>query len=177
MGTVVLIINYIFMSLDRLQLDPYLLAQMYDQPIIPEEHRAQPAVAKALPKVKYLGENQKNILLLIQNESEAYLNDELFNLLANILNACKLGMQDVALINVALYPGLTLADYQQTVSARQCIIFAIPPASLGLPPMQPYLPETHGQVMAIHSDDLQLIATDKQLKGRLWQGLKQLFGI
>ncbi|QEH43517.1 hypothetical protein [Chitinophaga sp. XS-30] len=165
------------MSLDRLQLDPYLLAQMYDQPIIPEEHRAQPAVAKALPKVKYLGENQKNILLLIQNESEAYLNDELFNLLANILNACKLGMQDVALINIALYPGLTLADYQQAVSARQCIIFAIPPAILGLPPMQPYLPETHGQVVAVHSDDLQLIATDKQLKGRLWQGLKQLFGI
>lgn len=165
------------MSLDQLQLDPYLLAQMYDQPIIPEEHRPQPAVAKALPKIKYLGENQKNILLLIQNESEAYLNEELFNLLANILNACKLGMQDVALINIAQYPGLTLADYKQAVPVKQCIIFAIPPASLGLQTMQPYLLETHEQITALYSDHLQLIATDKQLKGRLWQGLKQLFGI
>lgn len=165
------------MSLEQLQLDPYLLAQMYDQPIIPEENRAQPAVAKALPQIKYLGENQKNILLLIQNESEAYLNEELFNLLANILNACKLGMQDVALINTASYPGLTLADYKEATAARQCIIFAIPPASLGLPPMQPYLLETHLQIPVLHSDHLQQIATDKQLKGRLWQGLKQLFGI
>jgi hypothetical protein len=165
------------MSLEQLQLDPYLLAQMYDQPIIPEEHKAQPAVAKDLPKVKYLGENQKNIALLIQNESEAYLNEELFNLLANILNACKLGMQDVALINTSHYPGLTLADYKEAVAAKQCIIFAIPPASLGLPPMQTYLLETHSQVPVLYSDHLQQIATDKQLKGRLWQGLKQLFGI
>lgn len=165
------------MSLEQLQLDPYLLAQMYDQPIIPEEGRVQPAVVKALPKVKYLGENQKNILLLIQNESEAYLNDELFNLLANILNACKLGMQDVALINIAAYPGLTLADYKNAVQIKQCIIFAIPPASLGLQPMQPYVIETHEQIPSLWSDALQLIATDKQMKGKLWMGLKQLFGI
>src|SRR5690606_6956231 len=142
-----------------------------------EENRAQPAVAKALPKVKYLGENQKNIALLIQNESEAYLNEELFNLLANILNACKLGMQDVALINTAHYPGLGLAEFREATAARQCIIFAIPPAGLGLPPMQPYLPETHLQIPVLYSDHLQQIATDKQLKGRLWQGLKLLFGI
>lgn len=165
------------MSLEGLQLDPYLLAQMYDQPIIPEEGRTQPAVVKALPKVKYLGENQKNILLLIQNESEAYLNEELFNLLANILNACKLGMQDVALINMASYPGLTLADLKQAVPAKQCIFFAIPPASLGLGQMQTYVIETHEQIPVLYSDALQLIATDKQMKGKLWMGLKQLFGI
>ena len=105
------------MSLERLQLDPFLLAQMYHQPIIPEEITAVPAEAKPLPDFKYLGENQKNILLLIQNESEAYLNEELFNLLANILNACKLGMQEVALLNVAGYPGLTLHDYHTALGS------------------------------------------------------------
>lgn len=165
------------MSLEQLQLDPYLLAQMYDQPIIPEAAKVVPATEKVLPKVKYLGENQKNILLLIQNESEAYLNEELFNLLTNILNACKLGMQDVALTNAATYPGLTLADYKTAIPVRQCIIFAVTPGSIGLPPMQTYQLETHEQLPVLYSDALQLIATDKNLKGRLWMGLKQLFGI
>lgn len=165
------------MSLEQLQLDPYLLAQMYDQPIIPEQRQAVPAAAKALPKLKYLGENQKNILLLIENESEAYLNEELFNLLTNILNACKLGMQDVALLNIAAYPGLTLQDYHQATGFRQCILFAIPHARLGLAEMAPYLAETHFGASVVFSDHLQQIATDKALKGRLWMALKQLFGI
>ncbi|WP_341834888.1 hypothetical protein WJU16_18265 [Chitinophaga pollutisoli] len=128
------------MSLERLQLDPFLLAQMYHQPIIPEEITAVPAEAKAVPEIKYLGENQKNILLLIQNEREAYLSEETFNLLANILNACKLGMQDVALVNTANYPGIRLQDYLQKIPARQVINFAIEPASLGLPPHSPTKP-------------------------------------
>lgn len=165
------------MSLEQLQLDPYLLAQMYGQPIIPEVRLAAPATEKVMPKLKYLGENQKNILLLIQNESEAYLNEELFNLLANILNACKLGMQDVALLNVAAFPGLTLQDYHTALGFRQCIIFDIPPAQLGIPAMETYRMETHHQASVLYSDHLQLIATDKALKGRLWMGLKQLFGI
>ncbi|WP_123848653.1 hypothetical protein [Chitinophaga lutea] len=165
------------MSLEQLQLDPYLLAQMYDQPIIPEVRQAAPAAPKALPKLKYLGENQKNILLLIQNESEAYLNEELFNLLANILNACKLGMQEVALLNVAGYPGLTLQDYHTALGFRQCIVFDIPPAQLGLAEMEPYRLETHFGASVLYSHHLQQIATDKALKGRLWLALKQLFGI
>ncbi|WP_423737558.1 hypothetical protein [Chitinophaga caseinilytica] len=165
------------MSLERLQLDPFLLAQMYHQPIIPEEIIVVPAEAKVLPEIKYLGENQKNILLLIQNESEAYLSEETFNLLANILNACKLGMQDVALVNAANYPGLRLQDYLQQIPARQVIYFAIDPAKLGLPPAQPYQTGSFTGIPVLYSDDLQLIATDKALKGRLWMGLKQLFGI
>ncbi len=165
------------MSLERLQLDPFLLAQMYHQPIIPEEITVVPAEAKAMPEIKYLGENQKNILLLIQNESEAYLSDESFNLLANILNACKLGMQDVALVNTANYPGARLQDYLTKIPARQAIYFAVNPATLGLPPAQPYEITSFQGIPVLYSDDLQLIATDKALKGRLWMGLKQLFGI
>lgn len=165
------------MSLERLQLDPFLLAQMYHQPIIPEEITAVRAEPKAVPEVKYLGENQKNILLLIQNEKEAYLSEETFNLLTNILNACKLGMQDVALINTAKYPGIRLQDFLSKVPARQVIYFAISPEALGLPPMETYRIGTYQGISVLMSDDLQLIATDKTLKGRLWMCLKQLFGI
>jgi len=163
------------MSFDQLQLDPYFLAKIYTQPIIPGKSTPVAAEQKPLPKVKFLGENQKNIVLVIQNESGAYLNDELFNLLTNILNACKLGMQDVALVNIAGFPASPLSVWQQAVSMKQCVVFGISPASLGLEPLPAYQIHSAGGVQLLFSDPLELIATDKVLKGKLWNGLKQLF--
>ncbi len=163
------------MSFDQLQLDPYLLAKIYTQPIIPGKSVPVAKEQKPLLKVKFLGENQKNIALFIQNENGAYLNDELFNLLTNILNACKLGMQDVALVNIAQAQGSSLANWQEAVNMRQCVFFGIQPDSLGLEPLPAYQIHTAGGVQLLFSDPLESIAADKVLKGRLWNGLKQLF--
>jgi hypothetical protein len=163
------------MSFDQLQLDPFLLAKIYTQPIVPGKSVPVTAEQKPLPKVKFLGENQKNITLFIQNENGAYLNDDLFNLLTNILNACKLGMQDVALINIAGFPATALPVWQQAVNMQQCIVFGIAPGSLGLEPLPVYQVHRAGDVQVLFSDPLEIIATDKQLKGKLWNSLKQLF--
>ncbi|HEY0608378.1 MAG TPA: hypothetical protein VGD35_01955 [Chitinophaga sp.] len=163
------------MSFDQLQLDPYLLARIYNQPIIPGKSTPVVNEQKPLPKIKYLGENQKNIALFIQNENGAYLNDELFNLLTNILNACKLGMQDVALVNTAQVPNTALTMWQQAVTMRQCVVFGITPASLGLEALPNYQIHSVGGIQVLFSDPLEMIAADKLLKGKLWNGLKQLF--
>ncbi|HEY0610440.1 MAG TPA: hypothetical protein VGD35_12305 [Chitinophaga sp.] len=163
------------MSFDQLQLDPYLLARIYTQPIIPGKSTPVVNEQNPLPKVKFLGENQKNIVLFIQNENGAYLNDELFNLLTNILNACKLGMQDVALVNTAQAPASSLTMWQQAINMRQCVFFGITPASLGLEPLPAYQIHAAAGVQLLFSDTLEIIAIDKLLKGKLWNGLKQLF--
>lgn len=163
------------MSFDQLQLDPYFLSKIYTQPIIPGKSTPVVTEKKPLPKVKFLGENQKNIALFIQNENGAYLNDELFNLLTNILNACKLGMQDVALVNIAQAPGASLPSWQQALTVKQAVFFGITPADIGLEPLPAYQIHTAGGIQLLFSDPLENIATDKLLKGRLWNGLKQLF--
>ena len=163
------------MSFEQLQLDPYFLSKIYTQPVIPGKSTPVAPAQKPLPKVKYLGENQKNIALFIQNESEAYLNEELFNLLTNILNACKLGMQDVALVNTAALPASPLSAWQQAVPMKQCVLFGIPPQQFGLEPLPMYQLHSAGGIQLLFSDPLTLIAADKQLKGKLWNGLKQLF--
>ncbi|GAA0539111.1 hypothetical protein [Chitinophaga japonensis] len=163
------------MSFEQLRLDPYLLAKIYTQPVIPGKSAPVATGQPAVPAAKYLGENQKNIALFIQNENEAYLNDDLFNLLTNILNACKLGMQDVALVNTAQAPGLPFPVWQQAINMRQCVVFGITPAALGLEPLPAYQVHAAGGVQLLFSDPLERIAADKVLKGRLWNGLKQLF--
>jgi hypothetical protein len=165
------------MSFDKLQLDPYLLARIFTQPIIPGKKVPAAVVAEAPPKVKFLGENQKNIVLFIQNDSEAYLNDELFNLLTNILNACKLGMQDIAVVNVAAYSAMSFATWQAAIPMKQAVLFGIPPESMGLEAISRYQLVQANGCQLLSSDDLQVIAQDKMLKGKLWMGLKQLLGI
>lgn len=165
------------MSLEQFQLDPYFLAKIFTQPIIPGESMPAAVVEKVVPKVKYLGENQKNIALFIQNENEAYLNDELFNLLTNILNACKLGMQDVSLLNVSHYPSLAFPDWQAAVKIMRGVVFGIAPEQFGLSDIPLYQLVTVNGTTLLFSDELSLIGTDKVLKARLWAGLKQLLGI
>lgn len=165
------------MSLEQTQLDPYFLAKIFTQPIIPGKSTPAAATEKVAPKVKYLGENQKNIALFIQNGNEAYLNEELFNLLTNILNACKLGMQDVSLINVIHYPSLTFPDWQAAVKIERSVVFGIAPEQLGLNDIPPYQLVTVNGTTLLFSDELSLIGSDKMLKARLWAGLKQLLGI
>ncbi len=165
------------MSLEQTQLDPYFLAKIFTQPIIPGKSTPAPTAEKVVPKVKYLGENQKNIALFIQNENEAYLNEELFNLLTNILNACKLGMQDVSLINLISYPSLTFSDWQTAMKIERSVVFGIAPEQLGLNDIPPYQLVTVNGTTLLFSDELSLIGSDKVLKARLWAGLKQLLGI
>ena len=165
------------MSFDKLQLDPYILARIYTQPIIPGKKEPVAVVTEAVPKVKFLGENQKNIALFIQNAGDAYLNEELFNLLTNILNACKLGVQDIALINTVQYGNLSFSTWQAAVPMKQAVLFGIPPAAMGLEAISNYQLVQANGCQLLCSDDLQLIAQDKVLKGKLWMGLKQLLGI
>lgn len=165
------------MSLEQFKPDPYFLAKIFTRPIIPGKSTPAAATEKVLPKVKYLGENQKNIALFIQNENEAYLNDELFNLLTNILNACKLSMQDVALINLSHYPSLAFSDFQAAVKTGRSVIFGAAPAQLGLNDIPAYQVVTVNGSTLLFSDELPLIGSDKALKAKLWAGLKQLLGI
>lgn len=165
------------MALEQEQLDPYFLAKIFTQPIIPGKNTPVAPVEKPAVKLKFLGENQKNIGLFIQNENEAYLNDDLFNLLTNILNACKLGMQDVALLNVASAPGTPFPVYQEQLGLRQCVFFGVAPEQAGLADIPPYQLVSVSGSMLFFSDTLAVIGQDKVLKAKLWAGLKQLLGI
>ncbi|NLR60931.1 hypothetical protein HGH93_22700 [Chitinophaga polysaccharea] len=165
------------MPLEQLDLDPYFLAKIFTQPIIPGKSVPVAAEEKVAPKVKYLGENQKNIALFIQNENEAYLNEELFNLLTNILNACKLSMQDVSLLNVSHHPSLAFPDWKAAVKITRGVVFGIAPEQLGFSDIPLYQLVTVNDTTLLFSDELSLIGSDKLLKARLWAGLKQLLNI
>ncbi len=54
-----------------------------------------------LKKIEFLGENKKNIVIVLEDKESVFISDEKLQLLTNLLQACNLSLADVAIINIA----------------------------------------------------------------------------
>jgi hypothetical protein len=128
--------------------------------------------------LKWLGENRKNILIIVWYADAVHLSDEEFNFLTGILGACKLSMADVALLNLNNHPGITYKELAAHFKSKIVFLFGIEPTLLGLPISFP-----HFQVQAfancsfLFSPSLKELEKDKILKSKLWVCLKRLFNL
>src|SRR5947209_5064906 len=90
------------MSLNDIQLPAALIQELYEHSLV----EMQPAPAKSIRPAKqtekawaFLGKNQKGICLLVDYANDVYLPDADLQFLTNILQACKLNLGDVAILN------------------------------------------------------------------------------
>ena len=114
------------MSLNNIQLNPSLLADMYRTSLVetkenvrPEEKKHKSAAIETDAKDtkaaswKYLGEYKKNILIIVRYKGVPYLPDEQLNFLTSVLSACKLNLGEVAVFNTANAPSALYKDLQE----------------------------------------------------------------
>ena len=167
------------MSFDDIQLPPALIADLYKNSLVQLEDNqsAKPAKQKKETAIKFLGENRKGILIMVDDNTSPFLNENAFNLLLNILNACKLNMGDVALINKQ---GLktVFTDVVKELESKTVILFGIEAREMNLPIDFPhYQVQKHGAVTYVTSNDFETLEKDKQQKGKLWLCLKKIFEV
>jgi hypothetical protein len=124
---------------------------------------SQPALAAATPK--YLGENREHILILVHDPGAVYLEEKSFQFLLTILDACKLSMSAVALVNTA-QNSATPESLAETLGSRVILGFGMNTSA--------YEVQTIGGKTWLGGDALSLIEADRNLKGRLWSCLKQV---
>jgi len=74
--------------------------------------------------IKYLGDHLKKIIVLVHDNNAVHLNETDLGLLSSILNACKLTLADIALINIAQQP-LALHEMLITLPSQFVISFDI----------------------------------------------------
>ena len=92
-------------SLEKIQLPDFILADLYKENlvILKEIQVIEKQTAKIkneLPETKwFLGDNKKNICIVVNDLEAVYLNEDLLNFLTTILDACKLNLGDVAILN------------------------------------------------------------------------------
>jgi hypothetical protein len=137
-----------------------------------------PPVHKISEGFKYLGNNKKNILLLMKYPDSVYMPEPALQFVTGVLGACKLSLDDVAIINLAVNPDTTYKEVISFFKSRVVMLFDIEPSSIGLPINFP-----HFQLQAftgntfLYSPSLEEIENNKDLKTKLWYCLKRLFNI
>ena len=92
-----------------------------------------PVEAEKLPPVfDYLGENNKFMLILVNEDRFDIIDPKDLELLNGILAAKKMEIRDVAVLNIRKCKACTFADLKQFFSCSSLILFGINPASLQL---------------------------------------------
>jgi len=161
------------MSLNDIQLKPSLLADLYKNSLVETTTTTVPEIKQ----IKYLGNNQKKIIVVVSHPDVPFLPDDELNFLTSILAACKLSIADIAIINNT---HIEQTELQKMIDSegKNVLLFGVEPLSIGLPinfpvfQLQPFNNRTY-----LHAPVLTQIESDKGLKARLWSALKVLFGI
>jgi hypothetical protein len=161
------------MSLNTIELDPKLLADLYPDNLVE-------SITTTVPEKviqNYLGHNSKKILVLVSHEQVPYLPDNELNFLTNILAACKLSMADIAIANTCKK---TQPQVETLIEAegRTVLLFGIEPSDIGLPINFPQFQlQQFNKRTYLHAPGLYELEKNIDLKKQLWNSLKKLFGI
>jgi len=185
------------MSLNNIQLNQSLLADMYKTSLVtsndglPGEEKmraisSKTKTAKTEPDTtnmkplnwKYLGDYKKNILIIVHYNDLPYLPDEQLNFLSSILNACKLSLGDVAVLNVANHSPVSYKNILEKFKSSFIILLGLTPEEFEMPLSFPeFQVQSFNSCTFLHTPALETLEGDKVLKSKLWVCLRKMFGV
>jgi hypothetical protein len=179
------------MDLNHIRLPASVVADLYHKSLIDTTGTLsgskveKTSVAKTLiagvpgnTGLKYLGENRKNILIIVNHADAVYLPDDELGFLTGILNACKLSIGDVAIVNFNNHPDVSYKELTNHFKSRNVFLFGVEPATFGLPMSFPHFQvQSFANNSFLFSPVLKELENDKLLKSKLWICLKRIFGI
>ena len=144
-----------------------------------KEQQTIPEATEMASPIKYLGDHHKKILVVVNDPESVYLNETDFILLTSILNACKLTIADIALINLAK-KNFSLHQILTQVPSDFVLVFDINPMQLKIKlPTKLYTPILLGETQLLFSNNLSLMQgidqASKIEKTKLWSALKIIF--
>jgi hypothetical protein len=148
-------------NVNEIRLSNEMISALYGRALVMAEEGK-----KAAEKVKFLGNNARNVLILVNNADHSFLPETELAFLTKMLAACQLNIGDVAIVNVK---NVAVADAVTTLLPEKIIDFGTSPeisfergGGVSSAPLKQMLGESQEA---------------RQLKGKLWTGLKQMFGL
>jgi hypothetical protein len=177
------------MSLNDLRLSSSLIAMLYpnsltnsdidDVVVMSNKTVAEQKIAAANTEaLKWLGNNQKNILIVVHYIDVVHLPDDELNFLTGMLTACKLSLDDVAIINTNNFKNASYKDFLMQFKSRTVFLFGVTPADFGLPANFPaFQVQLVSGCTYLYTPALQHRSTDSLFKSRLWLSLRSIFSI
>jgi len=150
------------------------------EPIAPPTTAPQPT-PETSASYKTLGNHRRKITILVNAPGSPFLPDNQLSFLTKILEACRLNMGDVAIVNHASAP-VNITALRAQLQPSVILLFGLEPTTVRLPinfpvfKLQPYDQCTYLSAPAL---DLlvQTSEESKLLKSKLWLCLKSLFEV
>ena len=172
------------MSLNNIQLKDLVVSELYRDNLLASEDkgtRPAPVVTTSPPGYKFLGNNQRKISIIVNAPGAPFLPDDQLSVLTRMLDACRMNIGDVAIVNHAAAT-VSINALKQQLQPVFVILFGPTPRDIGLPmdfpvfKIQPYDQATYLTAPALE----ELVRPgdeSKLLKSKLWVCLKTLFEI
>jgi hypothetical protein len=170
------------MSLQNLQLPAEVITDLYTYYLV--EPMTSPKTEKKkddIPTVASLGGNARAIAILIADPSQTFMNDIELEWLQKMLQACKLTLGDVAIVNTHS-KNFSIAMVKQQLKPRKMLLLGPSPTELQLPLNFPQFKiQEHDHCSYVYAPGPKELNLDTQegkiLRTKLWVTLKQLFEV
>ena len=153
--------------------EPTIESNINEEVSVPEE------MMETLSNIKYLGDHHKKIVVVVNDPASVYLNESDFILLTSILNACRLTIADIALVNLGNQKA-SLHQILNILPSKLVIAFELDSKALKIKlPTHLYKVIPLGESNLLFSKSLASMqgmdSHAKQEKAKLWTVLKQIF--
>ena len=162
------------MSLNKIQFSGYLYQNLYNKNLIGATQISNADNSEI--KISSLGGNQKKILFLVNNSATKFLDDEEMILLTNLITACKLSMEDIALVNYSNCDNINYKDLIEYFQSEKILMFGTFLAEIDLPFIIPdFQIQSYGGKLFMAAPPLNELISNKDAKKDLWKCLQQIF--
>ena len=181
------------MSLDDIKLSPFLVKKLYEKTLVvssfakeENEKNQKVEVDNAIittvstkeELIKYLGKNNRHILIVVNEKDHKFLGDDELSFLMNILNACNVTMADAALVNAYADENVVYENLIVNFEPSTILFIGTEPQALGFPVQIPlYQVLAYNKQQYLCTPSLQKLSADKEEKKQLWVALKKIFSI
>lgn len=163
------------MSLDNIQLSDQTCAILFSHNLIEDQASNVNEVSDEKIKIDSLGANHKHVLFLVNDRSCKFLPDEEMELLTNLVSACKLSMDDIALVNFNSNR-FSYLQFMEQFHSQKILVFGVSNSELELPFDIPHFQiQPFQEQFYLTAPSLKDFLTNKALKKELWMSLQKLF--
>ena len=179
----------------KIQLPEVVIAGLYKDSLVITQTNPEPKASKQFtnkkikkeeltpPPIKklFFGNNKKNIAILVKDNSAVHINDEWLSTLSKLLSACKLTLEDVAIVN-HVHQAETFSALKETLKPAVTLMFDVTTQDIQLPFTIPHYQVQRYADCTFMTAPIITLTTDTQEptrseKKKLWEKLKQIFNV
>lgn len=126
------------------------------------------------PAFNYLGENNKFMLLLIQEDSHPNLRSNELEALASILGAKRMSIKDVAIVNQRKYSSSTWKDFKAYFACSSIVLFGIDPQEVKIRPLPKNAITAFEGIQVLFTYSFAEMLNNVDKKREFWNQMKKL---